>query len=98
MTRMPTLYIRNVPPEVYEALKARAKREGRSVNAEALVALEEVAERERGRVAVERFLALAEEISATLPPDSPPAEEVIRQLREERDRELMRRIYGGGDD
>ena len=33
---MPTLYIRNVPAEVYEALKASAKREGRSVNAEAL--------------------------------------------------------------
>jgi len=28
MTRLPTLYIRNVPPEVYAALKARARLSG----------------------------------------------------------------------
>jgi len=92
--RVPTLYIRNVPPEVYEALKARAQREGRSVNAEALALLGEVAERERGRAAVEHFLALADEIGRALPPDTRPAEEVIRQMREERDHELMRRTHG----
>jgi plasmid stability protein len=89
---MPTLYIRNVPPEVYEALKARAKREGRSVNAEALVALEEIAEQERGRDAVDRFLALGEEIRKKLPRDAPSAEEIIRQMREERTEHLIRVI------
>ena len=39
MTRLPTLYIRNVPPEVYAALEARAGRSGRSVSAEALAIL-----------------------------------------------------------
>jgi plasmid stability protein len=81
-----------VPPEVYEALKARAKREGRSVNAEALVALEEIAEQERGRDAVDRFLALGEEIRKKLPRDAPSAEEIIRQMREERTEHLIRVI------
>jgi plasmid stability protein len=97
MTRVPTLYIRNVPPEVYEALKARARREGRSVNAEVLVALEELAERERGREAVDRLLEIAGRISKTLSADAPRAEEVIRQMREERTEELMRRIHGDAD-
>jgi plasmid stability protein len=90
MTRMPTLYIRNVPPEVYEALKARAKREGRSVNAEALVALEELAERERGREAVDKLLEIAARIKPV--PGGPSAVEIIRQMRAERTEELIRRI------
>jgi plasmid stability protein len=91
---MPTLYIRNVPPEVYEALKARAEREGRSVNAEALALLEEIAEEERGRAAVDRFLALAREIRAKRPPGGPSAVEIIREMREERTEHLMRVIHG----
>jgi plasmid stability protein len=89
---MPTLYIRNVPPEVYEALKARAKREGRSVNAEALVALEELAERERGREAVDRLWEIAQRIKRQ--PGDPSAGELIRQMRDERSEELWRRLYG----
>ena len=47
MNRLPTLYIRNVSPEVYEALKKRAERSGRSVSAEALVILTDVVLREQ---------------------------------------------------
>jgi plasmid stability protein len=97
MTRMATLYIRNVPPEVYEALKARAKREGRSVNAEALAALEELAEQERGREAIDRFLALAEQLGKKIPPDAPSADEIIRQMRDERTAHLMQVVEGGSD-
>ena len=90
---MPTLYIRNVPPEVYEALKARAKREGRSVNAEALKILEDVAERELQPTSVtKRLWEIADRIEWDR--DAPPPEEVIRQMREERTEELMRRIRG----
>lgn len=89
MSRLPTLYIRNVPTEVYEALKARAKREGRSVNAEALVALGELAERERGRAAVDRFLEICARIERK--PGGPTAGELIRQMRDERSEELWRR-------
>jgi len=39
MTRLPTLYIRNVPLHVYSALEARARSSGRSVSAEALAIL-----------------------------------------------------------
>jgi plasmid stability protein len=93
MTQMPTLYIRNVPPEVYEALKARAKREGRSVNAEALKILEDVAERElRPTSVTDRLWELADQIK--LSPDAPSAVEMIRKMREERTEELWRRIHG----
>jgi plasmid stability protein len=49
MTRLPTLYIRNVPPEVYAALEARARRSGGSAGAEALAILVEVLAAGRGR-------------------------------------------------
>jgi len=97
MIRMATLYIRNVPPEIYDALKARAKREGRSVNAEALMALEEIAEQERGRAAIDHFLELAHEIGANTPPGGPSVVEVIREMREERTEHLVRILEGGSD-
>jgi len=40
-----TLYVRNVPPELYEKLKRWADQSGRSVNAEVLNVLEREAER-----------------------------------------------------
>src|SRR5205823_7165705 len=82
MARMPTLYIRNVPPEVYEALKARAKREGRSVNAEALKILEDVAEQEpqSGLALLDRLWEISKEIKRA--PGDPTAAEVIRILRD----------------
>jgi plasmid stability protein len=95
MTPMPTLYIRNVPPEVYEALKARAKREGRSVNAEALKILEELAEREvRAGSLTDRLRAIAKEIN--YPPDAPRADEVVRQARADWDVRIGRLL--GGDE
>jgi plasmid stability protein len=44
MSRLPTLYIRNVPSEIYAALEARAKLSGRSVSGEALAILAEALE------------------------------------------------------
>jgi plasmid stability protein len=84
MSRVPTLYIRNVPAEVYEALKARAKREGRSVNAEALRILADVAEREeRATSLTDRLRELSRSIE--LQPGDPTPEQVVRQGREEWD-------------
>jgi plasmid stability protein len=95
MIRMATLYIRNVPPEVYEALKARAKRQGRSVNAEALKILEEMAEREvRAGSLTDRLRAIAKEIN--YPPDAPRADEVVRQARADWDARIGRLL--GGDE
>lgn len=93
MSRLPTLYIRNVPTEVYEALKARAKREGRSVNAEALKILEDVADQEPDpRVLVAELWELSKELERL--PGDPTAEEVIRILRDSGEEALERRLRG----
>lgn len=93
---MPTLYIRNVPPAVYEALKARATREGRSVNAEALKILEGVAQDEhRPRSVTDRLWEIADQIE--LSSDAPSAVELIRHMREERAEELTRGTRGDSD-
>lgn len=38
---MPTLYVENVPSDLYEALRLRAKSEGRSISAEVMKLLAE---------------------------------------------------------
>ena len=38
---MPTLYVENVPPELYEALRLRASERRRSISAEVIALLEE---------------------------------------------------------
>jgi plasmid stability protein len=82
---MPSLHVRNVPPQVYAALKKRAARNGRSLNAEVIELLEDVAERERlGTTITKRLRQLAAEIN--LPPDAPKPEDIIREARDERAR------------
>ena len=94
MKKMPTLYIRNVPPEVYDALKARAQREGRSVNAEALKVLEDIAQREqRSGSLTDHLRAIAAQIKDR--PGSPGADQVVRQAREDWDARIGRLL---GDD
>jgi plasmid stability protein len=80
---MPALHVRNVPVEVMETLRRRAERNGRSLNAEALRALAESAERERRDTPITKRL---EEIArrVNLPPDAPRPEELIRQDRDSR--------------
>ncbi len=79
--RVPTLHIRNLPEDVYLKLKARAAREGRSLNQEAIAAL-------RASVADTRSV---EEVLESIrrrrernpwPADAPPPEELIRQDRD----------------
>ncbi len=82
---MPTLYVRNVPNGVYRRLQARARRNSRSLNAEALDILSAAAAREpRETAIVDRLREIAREID--LPPDAPKPEELIRQDRERDDR------------
>jgi plasmid stability protein len=78
-----TLYVRNVPNRIYEALERRAQRNGRSLNAEALAVLRRDAERENdARLIARRLAELATEIN--LPPDAPRPEDLIREDRENR--------------
>jgi plasmid stability protein len=93
MSDVPTLHIRNVPVEVYEALRRRAGRSRRSLNMEVIetlrVSVEETAERER---LLQELDDLRREF--LLPEDAPKPEDVIREGREERGRELERRARG----
>jgi plasmid stability protein len=93
MSAMPTLHIRNVPAGIVNRLKRRAKKNGRSLNAEIVAALEASVEEEQRREWVSKRL---EELRAefVLPAGSPDAVELIRQGREERAREIERRARG----
>jgi plasmid stability protein len=87
MTAVPTLHVRNVPPELYEELRERAAREGRSIGAEALAILRDAFERdEQARAMIEQLRAFNREARST--PDAPTPEELIRKAREDRARRL----------
>jgi plasmid stability protein len=77
-----TLYVRNVPNRIYEALERRARRNGRSVNAEAIEMLRAETEREDASVIVQRLAEIADEIN--WPEDAPTPEELIREDRDRR--------------
>jgi plasmid stability protein len=79
---MRTLYVRNVPNRIYEALERRARRNGRSVNAEAIEILRGETEREDARAIVQRLAEIAAEID--WPDDAPTPEELIRKDRDSR--------------
>jgi plasmid stability protein len=93
MNEVPTLHIRNVPSSIVDRLKQRAKKNGRSLNAEVIEALEASVEEEQRRKSVSKRL---KELRAeyVLPEDAPDAVELIRQGREERAREIERRARG----
>lgn len=91
MRRVATLYVRDVPDRLYKRLRARARRNGRSLNAEVLDILEDAAARhERAATITNRLAEIAKRVK--LPPDAPKAEDVIREGREERDRKLGKRL------
>lgn len=91
MNSVPTLHIRNVPQAVYEALRRRAERFGRSLNAEVIETLEaSVATDSDAAARIARLEELRREWLA--PTDMPKAEELIREQREQRARHLDRVI------
>jgi plasmid stability protein len=93
MSEVPTLNIRNVPERVVATLKRRAKENGRSLNAEVVEALKDYDERQTH---AEELLRQLEEFRAefVLPEDAPKPEDVIREARDERAREIDRRVRG----
>jgi len=78
---VPTLHLRNVPPKVYEALRARAAGSGRSLNAEVVAILREEIERRQGH---EDLLRELERLSVVLPEGAPTPEQLIREDRDAR--------------
>jgi plasmid stability protein len=93
MTGIATLNIRNVPENVVATLKRRAKENGRSLNAEVVEALKDYDERD---TRTEELLRELDELRAEwlLPDDAPAPEDVIREARDERTREIDRRVRG----
>ena len=80
---MATLYVRDVPEKLYKRLRARARRNGRSLNAEVLELIDEALLRELTSDEItDRLAELAAEID--LPPDAPRPEDIIRQERDRR--------------
>src|SRR5512133_2644416 len=95
---MATLYVRDVPEKLYKRLRARARRNGRSLNAEVLELIDEAVLRELTSDEItDRLAVLAAEID--LPSDAPRPEDIMRQERDRRERGLRRerdRPGGGG--
>jgi len=78
-----TLYVRDVPEKLHKRLRARARRNGRSLNAEVLELIDEAVLRELTSDEItDRLAELAAEID--LPPDAPRPEDIIRQERDHR--------------
>jgi plasmid stability protein len=84
---VPTLHIRNVPDDVYVALRARAEREGRSMSAEVVAILRRTLLRRRDADELLAELRATRE-RAPLPPDAARPEDVIREDRDADSRSL----------
>jgi plasmid stability protein len=82
---MATLYVENIPDDLYEALRSRAKARRRSIAAEVLALLEEnvpTARELRSRHEWVRKLARLRKRDAGSDRTFPSAEEMIREDRE----------------
>lgn len=82
---MATLYVENVPEELYEALRKRAKTQKRSIAAEVITILEQnvpSARELRERRAWMRQLQKLRDTPSPSPGPFPSTEEMIREDRE----------------
>jgi len=81
---MPTLYVENVPRDLYEALRKRAKSQHRSIAAEILSLLERNFPTEKELKRRREFVDKLRRLDASIPPlsgDSPTSDEMIRKDR-----------------
>jgi plasmid stability protein len=83
---MPTLYVENVPKDVYEALRARARKNRSSIAAEVIALLKDsvptAAELKRRRKLIDDLA----EIRAYQPPGPGPFPSTEEMIREDRER------------
>jgi plasmid stability protein len=82
---MATLYVENIPDELYEALRGRAKARRRSIAAEVLALLEENVPTARELKAREEFVSKLSRLrrkKANTRRTFPSTEEMVRQDRE----------------
>jgi plasmid stability protein len=81
---MPTLYVENVPKDLYEALRAQARRRRRSIAAEVLSLLEETIPTAKELQTRKDFLRKLQRLRAHKSPSAgpfPATEEMQRQDR-----------------
>jgi plasmid stability protein len=83
---MPTLYVENVPDDLYEALRERARAGRSSISAEVLAILGQNAPTAQKLARRKELLARALRISARRPPSPGPFPSSEEMLREDRDR------------
>ena len=82
---MATLYVENVPEDLYAALRKRAKDNRRSIAAEVLSILEQLIPTEKELAARRRFVMKLAHLRSLPSPGSgpfPSAEEMVREDRE----------------
>jgi len=81
---MATLYVENVPDELYEALRKRARQNRKSIAAEVLELLEQFVPTERELKARREFIRRLERLRSKPSPSPgpfPSAEEMVREDR-----------------
>lgn len=81
---MPTLYVENVPRDLYEALRKRAKSQRRSMAAEVLALLERNFPTQKELKRRREFVDKLRKLDAAIPPlsgESPTSDEMIREDR-----------------
>ena len=83
---MPTLYVENVPDELYDALRERARGRGKSISAEVLALLEENVPSPAELARRQEFLDRARRIRARRPRSAGPFPSSERMQREDRRR------------
>jgi plasmid stability protein len=83
---MPTLYVENVPDELYEALRARARASRKSIAAEVIELLQQNVPTAAELARRKQFLKLVTEISRQPPAGPGPFPSTEEMLREDRER------------
>ena len=83
---MPTLYVENIPDELYEALRTRAKEARKSISAEVIELLSENVPTTKELERRKSLLALAKAIQARPTEPSGPFPSAEQAIREDRDR------------
>jgi len=83
---MPTLYVENVPDELYEALRKRARKNRKSIAAEVLALLEENVPTPRELAQRREVFRRLDKIRSQEPKPTGPIQSSEEMLREDRHR------------
>jgi len=83
---MATLYVENIPDELYESLRSRARKNRKSIAAEVLTMLEENFPSEEELKKRRRILRLMDQSRASTSPGTGPFPSTEEMQREDRER------------